>query len=405
MAPILVMGAMLSLAACGGSGDPAPDDDNTPTAYVFDLPAGFPEPAIPANNPMSAAKVALGRQLFYDVRISLNEQGSCASCHEQRLAFTDGRSHAIGPTGDVHPRSSMSLTNVVYNARQNWANPNIRDLREQALGVLLNENTIELGWAGREQQMLDRLRADPDYVERFAAAFPSETDPLSLDTVAKALAAFGATLISGRSAYDRTYDPESPEPGALSASARRGEALFFSERLECFHCHGGFNFAQSVAHSGTALNEVEFRNTGLYNIAGPGPGLPLASGNYPPDNQGLYEFTQKPADMGRFRAPTLRNIALTAPYMHDGSIPTLREVITAHYARAGRLVTEGDYKGDGSQSPYKDALLTGFSLSPQELEDVLAFLDALTDWDFICDTRFSDPFGRIPMHPRCTAPP
>jgi cytochrome c peroxidase len=414
MASILVMGAMLCLPGCssgdgtppqGNSGTPTPTPSPTPAAFAFDLPSGFPQPAIPANNPMSTAKVALGRQLFYDTRLSLNQQGSCASCHEQRLAFTDGRAHAVGPTGGVHPRSAMSLTNVVYNARQNWANPNTRDLREQALGVLLNETPIELGWAGREQQMLDRLRADPDYVARFADAYPDDADAFTLDNVAKALAAFDATLISGRSAYDRYYDAESPDPTAMSASARRGETLFFSERLECFHCHGGFNFAQSVNHDGSTLDEIEFRNNGLYNIAGPAPGLPLAAGNYPADNQGLYEFTQNPSDMGRFRAPTLRNVALTAPYMHDGSIATLREVITAHYARAGRLISAGENAGDGSQSPYKDALMVGFTLNPQELDDVLAFLDALTDWDFICDPRHSDPFGRIPMHAACAQDP
>ncbi|MDD3763826.1 MAG: di-heme enzyme [Nevskiales bacterium] len=399
------MGASLALAACGGDDGDLALPAVTPSGYTFDLPSGFPLPRIPADNPMSTAKVDLGRTLFYDKRTSVNEGGSCASCHEQRRAFTDGRSTAIGPTGDVHPRAAMSLTNVVYNARQNWFNPNIEDLRQQALGVMLNENTIELGWAGREQMMLDRLRADPAYVDAFAAAFPDETDPFTLDNVAKAYAAFVATLISGRSAYDRYYDPQAPDPGAMNAAARRGEALFFSERLECFHCHGGFNFAQSVNHAGTPLDGIEYRNNGLYNIAGPAPGLPLTAGNYPADNQGLYEFTQVPSDMGRFRAPTLRNIALTAPYMHDGSIPTLRQVLTEHYARGGRLIASGARAGDGAQNPHKDALMVGFSLNAQEVDDVLAFLDSLTDWAFVCDPRFSDPSGSIPMHERCATAP
>lgn len=395
---------MLSLQACGGGGD-ASDASRPLAGYDWQLPPGFPTPQVHADRPLTAAKVELGRQLFYDPRTSNNGEGSCASCHEQRRAFTDGRALATGPTGEVHARNAMSLTNVVYNARQNWANPLIDNLREQAIGVLLNEAPIELGWAGQEQLMLDRLRGDPAYVDAFMAAFPEDADPFSLARVAEAYEAFMSVLISGRSAYDRATDPEHPEPDAISDAAWRGEALFFSERLECFHCHGGFNFAQSVRHDGTVLDGIEFRNNGLYNIDGPGAGYPLEAGNYPPDNQGLFEFTENPNDMGRFRAPTLRNIALTAPYMHDGSIATLREVIVDHYARGGRVIESGPHAGDGSGSPYKDALMVGFMISDAEVDDLLAFLDSLTDWAFVCDPGLADPEGRIPMHTHCAEHP
>jgi cytochrome c peroxidase len=126
----------------------------------------------------------------------------------------------------------------------------------------------------------------------------------------------------------------------MSEAARRGQELFFSERMECFHCHGGFNFSQAVNHAGTTLAQAEFHNNGLYNIGG--------TGDYPLDNRGLWEFTQRPADMGRFRAPTLRNIELTAPYMHDGSIATLEEVLD-HYSRGGRLIAAGPLAGDGQK--------------------------------------------------------
>lgn len=404
-APILAMGAVLAFTGCGGGGGAAggpADNPPEPAAYDLRLPAGFPQPRVAADRALTPAKVALGHTLFYDRRTSLNGTTSCASCHEQRRAFSDGRTRAIGATGMAHPRNSMSLTNAVYNARQNWANPNTRDLRVQALGVLLNEQPIELGWAGREQQMLDRLRADPAYVDAFTSAFPDDVDPFTMDRVAEAYAAFVATLISGHSAYDRATRGDTPVADAISAAAWRGEALFFSERLECFHCHGGFNFAQSVTDAQSTLDAIEYRNNGLYNIAGAGAGYPLAAGNYPADNQGLYEFTRQPSDMGRFRAPTLRNIALTAPYMHDGSIATLREVIVDHYARGGRLISDGPYSGDGAQSPHKDALMVGFTVTEAELADLLAFLDSLTDWDFVCDERFSDPFANVPMHERCS---
>lgn len=404
---VLVGAAVLVLSACGGSGgSAAPTPTAPPVAFDFDTPPGFPEPRVVGDIPVTTETVALGRRLFYDTRMSVNGQGSCGSCHEQRKAFTDGRTTSIGATGDVHPRNAMSLANAVYNARQNWANPQLRDLRQQALAVLFAESPVELGWAGREAEILARLRDDPETQTAFAAAFPDDADPFTVGNVANALAAFTATLLSGNAPRDRYYHLVNPDREAMSPSALRGETLFFSDRLECFHCHGGFNFAQSVTHDGAVIDGIEYRNTGLYNIPGPGNGYPLPSGNYPPDNLGLYEFTGVPSDMGRFRAPTLRNIALTAPYMHDGSIATLREVIVDHYAPGGRKIETGPFAGDGAASPYRDALMVGFTLSENELSDLLAFLDSLTDWGFICDERFADPFGRIPLHDNCsTLPP
>lgn len=399
---MLLMSALLTACGGGGGGDAT---TTNPSTFSYELPAGFPEPAVQGDNAMSDAKVALGRELFYDLRMAINGQGSCVNCHEQRRAFTDGRAQSLGPTGDVHPRNAMALGNAVYNARQNWANPNMTSLRVQSVAVMLNEDTIELGWAGHESEMLARLRADSAYQSLFATAYPQDADPFSIDNVAKALAAFTATMITGDSAYDRFHDPRAPDPQAMSASAQRGEALFFSERLECFHCHGGFNFANSVKTAKTVLDAIEYRNNGLYNIAGVSTAYPLVTGNYPANNQGLYEFTQKPDDMGKFRPPSLRNIALTAPYMHDGSIASLREVIVSHYARGGRLIASGELAGDGTKSPYRDALMVGFSLREDELNDLLAFLDSLTDWRFVCDPRLSDPSGRVPMHEHCGAVP
>nr|MBV6629717.1 di-heme enzyme [Oceanococcus sp. HetDA_MAG_MS8] len=394
--PLLAVMVSLALLGCGGGGGSAAPNNTATTPLTLKLPTGFPQPRT-ADNPLTVEKVALGRHLFYDRRMSINEAGSCASCHEQRKAFSDGRQTSTGPTGGVHPRNAMSLTNVVYNARQNWANPTLSTLREQALAVMFADDPVELGWADNEAQILARFARDPLYQELFAKAYPDQEDPYTVNNVASATAAFVATLISGASALDQANNGS----GSVSESVRRGEALFFSERLECFHCHGAFNFAQSVQHDGTILETIEFKNNGLYNIAGPGPGLPLSNGNYPAGNQGLYEFTQDASDMGRFRAPTLRNIELTGPYMHDGSIATLEDVITEHYARAGRRIETGPEQGDGAQSPWKDPLLQGFVLSEQELDDLLNFFSALTDWDFVCNPEFADPFGNIPMHDQC----
>ncbi len=169
----------------------------------------------------------------------------------------------------------------------------------------------------------------------------------------------------------------------MSVSAKRGEELFFSERLECFHCHGGFNFTGTVDNVGRGFAEVEFHNTGLYNIGG--------KGGFPKENPGLREFTQRAEDEGKFKAPTLRNIALTAPYMHDGSIATLEGVLE-HYAAGGRTITAGPHAGVGSTNPNKSEFINGFELTAQERQDVIAFLNSLTDSTFIRDLRFSDPW-------------
>jgi cytochrome c peroxidase len=159
--------------------------------------------------------------------------------------------------------------------------------------------------------------------------------------------------------------------------------LFFSERLECFHCHGGFNFTDSTTHANTNIDRVGYHNTGLYNLDG--------NGAYPADNTGLYDMTGVRRDMGRFKAPSLRNVALTAPYMHDGSVATLEDVL-AHYERGGRLIEEGPDAGDGRLSPFKSEFVTGFELSAQERSDLIAFLNALTDQSVLTDNRFANPF-------------
>lgn len=278
----------------------------------------------------------------------------------------------------------MSLTNIGYNPVFTWANPTVRRLEIQALVPMFGENPIELGMSGKETLLFDRLRAEPRYRDLFPAAFPGDADPFSLSNLTKAIASFERTLISGRSPYDRYRSGE--DPRALSAAARRGETLFFSETTECFHCHGGFNFTQTVDYAGKGFAEIEFHNNGLYNIDG--------KGGYPAPNTGVHEITDDPDDMGRFKAPTLRNIALTAPYMHDGSLKTLDDVI-AHYAAGGRTLTTGPDKGIGATSPLKSSFVNGFRLTPRQRKDLVAFLESLTDTTFTKDPSLSDPWRTV----------
>lgn len=359
-----------------------------PDPWSWNLPPGFPTPKVPADNPMSAVKVELGRHLFYDRRLSADQTISCSSCHVQSAAFSDPRPHPTGITHEPHPRSSMSLANVAYAPVLTWANPTQRLLENQALVPLFGETPVEMGLTGLEAVMLQRLEVEPRYQVLFPAAFPGDPDPVSLTNVTRAIAAFQRTLISGRSAFDRF---QAGDRAAMSASAQRGEALFQSEELECFHCHGGFNFTGSIDFEGKGLPEVEFHNTGLYNIDG--------RGGYPAPNTGVHDVTGLADDMGRFKAPSLRNVAVTAPYMHDGSIATLEEVLD-HYTRGGRRIESGPHAGDGSASPLKSPFMVGFELTPGQREDLLAFLRSLTDEDFLRNPRFADPWAGPMVLPR-----
>ena len=187
-------------------------------------------------------------------------------------------------------------------------------------------------------------------------------------------------MISGTSRFDAfTYGRDRE---ALTPTEVRGMNLFFSERLECHHCHGGFNLSASSTHEGVVGDASVFHNTGLYNLDG--------EGAYPPGDTGLFELSLNPEDMGRFRAPSLRNIALTAPYMHDGSIETLEDVLQ-HYERGGRLLM-GPHAGDGATSPLKSGLVPGFALTDPERLDLIAFLETLTDTEFITREDLSNPW-------------
>ncbi|EDX85372.1 Di-haem cytochrome c peroxidase family [Synechococcus sp. PCC 7335] len=350
--------------------------------FQWDLPNWVPKPVVPSDNPMSVAKVELGRHLFYEPRLSATGDFSCATCHVQALAFTDGEKTSPGATGQLHHLNSMSLTNVAYNSVQTWANPLMQHLEQQMLIPLFGEDPIELGMAGKELELLSMLREDPEYRAQFKTAFV-EADPVSVRNITQAIAAFERTLVSFNSPYDRyRYGGDRT---AISDSAKRGEALFTSERMECFHCHGGLNFSDSARHERSGFTEVAFHNTGLYNLDG--------NGAYPPGNTGVAEVTLDPHDMGRFRAPTLRNIALTAPYMHDGSISSLSEVID-HYAAGGRTISEGPFAGVGSENPLKSSFIKGFSITASEKQDLIAFLESLTDETFVTNPAFADPSVR-----------
>jgi cytochrome c peroxidase len=349
--------AAMALVASGGAH--ASTADAAPTAehagpYEWRLPPGFPTPAVPADNPMSAEKVALGRRLFFEPRLSVTGRYSCSSCHDPARAFTDGRAVAVGATGQTLTRSAMSLVNAAYNISFGWTKAEVLSLEQQMLEPLLNQHPVEMGLAGREAEVSSLLAADPQYSAEFAAAFPrvaetgaaKKTDDsdaaikprtanadaaVTFDRIVKAIAAFERTLIAGNSPFDRYVFRG--EHDALSAQEKLGMELFYSPRAGCGACHSGFNFSGNWRDSQGVTGESVFANNGV--------------GNQP------------------MRVHTLRNIALTAPYMHDGRFATL-EAVLDHYASV-------------AQQPASDPKLRTFNLSPDERADVIAFLHALTD--------------------------
>jgi len=348
---------LLLVAGCGAQADDATSD------WQWQLPARFPTPVVPADNPMSADKVELGRFLFHDTRLSANGTQACASCHVQESAFTDGRATPLGSTGQPGVHNAMSLTNVAYNSSSTWAH-DVANLEDQALLPMFGAAPVEMGNAGRESELLARLTAEPVYGELFPRAFGDE--PFTIANVTRAIASFERTIVSGNSRFDRFV---AGDAAALAANEQRGLALFESDRLGCTHCHGGFNLASAYAFEGE--RRVQMFNTGLYDADG--------SGAYPAGDQGLVEVTGLARDMGRFRAPTLRNIAVTAPYFHDGSAATLDAVID-HYARGG------------VNSPLQSPFVTGFMLTDAERADLIAFLQALTDESLLTNPAYASPW-------------
>ncbi len=309
-------------------------------AYHWRLPRGFPTPAVPADNPMSEAKVALGRQLFFEPRLSVTRRATAArAATNPAKAFTDGRGLAVGATGQRTATGAMSLANVAYNISFGWSSPTVRSLEQQMLTPLLNEHPVELGLKGRETQVLGALLADEHYRKAFAEAFPEARGHIELQHVVKSIAAFERTLLSGGSPFDRYVF--GGEHHALTDAAKRGMALFYSERVGCGSCHSGFNFSGAWRDS-QADAEPSFARNGL----GPDP----------------------------TRVPTLRNIELTKPYMHDGRFSTL-EAVLDHYQQAGA-------SAGATTNEQQTFRLRPFRLNATERRELIAFLRSLTDPTF-----------------------
>ncbi|OQP40706.1 cytochrome-c peroxidase [Niastella yeongjuensis] len=333
---------------------------NTPTPLPLSYPSYFGNRIyIPADNPVTVEGVALGRRLFYETKLSANNRISCATCHRQEYAFTDGKPFSTGVDGTLTKRNSMTLANLVWVRNFFW-DGRADGLEEQAATPLTDEH--EMGQALCKSA--EKLQAAKPYPALFKSAFGSSH--ITAEGIINAITQFERTLISCNSRYDQ-YLQEKYQP---TPSELNGMTLFFANPnpekqvrgAACGHCHGGPK----------TFNEL-FHNNGLDSM---------------PGDAGREGITKQPTDKGRFRVVTLRNIALTAPYMHDGRFNTLEEVVDHYSDHVQSSRTLSIFLQDNSNTTHGKQL----QLTAQEKKDLIAFLHMLTDSSFITDKRFSDPF-------------
>ncbi len=343
--------------------------------YRLAVPEWMSQPPSEITASMSNGKVELGRHLFYDTRLSADGSMSCATCHLQGRAFTDGQVVHAGVHGEPGVRNVPGLANLAYMPVLNWANPTLKQLTTQVLIPIFGDNPTEMGRGGQEAELFTSLSTDPAYLKLLRGAYP-EKSQFDLEVLTGGLASFVFSIVSFDSPYD--HYKRLGQESAISNAAKRGEALFFGEELECSHCHGGINFTDNFQSAATPFPEIGFHNTGLYNLDG--------KGAYPANNAGARLVTGATDDEGRFRSPSLRNIALTPPYMHDGSIATLEDVIRKHYALGGLASTSPH-----GPSPIRDPLITGFQVSDEQVADLVAFLNSLTDHRLLVNPAYQKP--------------
>ena len=351
--PHLFFGCMLALFGCSAGPEQIP---TVKAPFALALPAHFSPPNLPEDSPMTAAGIELGRRLFYDPILSADSSMACASCHLPERAFTDGRSLAVGIKQRQGRRNALSLANAAYQYKGLFWDGRSASLEEQALIPVEDPNEMGHDWKAVEEA----LRRHPAYPAWFIEAFGiADTSELTRQLAAKALAQFERTLISADSKYDRVMQGD----GAFTELEERGRQIFFdtSEELpqgECGHCH-----------TPPLFTDQTYMNNGLDEAP------ELASFH----DKGRGEATGQYYDNGRFRVPSLRNVSLTAPYMHDGRFATLEEVIE-HSNQSGH------------PSENVDPKIRKLHLADIDKQALIAFLGTLTDSSFVNNPELDDPF-------------
>ncbi len=297
---------------------------------LYTVPKGFPYPTVPVDNLPTKNRIVLGKRLFFDPVLSRDSTISCGSCHLEDKYFTDNLKVSEGIGKQLGVRNAPTIINVAYHPYFFWDGGN-PTLEQQVVGPI--ENSLEMGFNINEA--VARLKKHSDYVKLFQEAYGKEISPF---TLTRAIACYERTIISGNSRYDDYI--QKGDTSALTTSEKNGMNIFFGEKGECFHCHGGFNFTDN-----------SFANNGLYTTYA---------------DSGRARITLKASDVGKFKTPSLRNIDNTAPYMHDGSFATLVEVVE-------------HYNSGGKKHPNKSPILLPLKLTVTQKQDLVNFLKSLTD--------------------------
>ncbi len=321
----------------------------------------------------TVAKVHLGQKLFYENGLSVNRAMSCGSCHNPDMAFTDGYRRSKGTFADLHKRNAPSLVNVSTQRYLNWADPHVSSLEDQMTTPLFGNHPIEMGLDSTDVSTINTIASNREYRTLFLKAFPDEEEPVSWRNIKSSIAAFVSGINSYNSPYDRYLKGDT---FAISEAAKQGKKLFFSHRFNCSSCHVAPVFGASNA----LPFAMQYHNKGLYHI----------NGNYPAEDQGLYEVDKIPGNKGKFKTPSLRNLSFTSPYFHDGSVDTIGEAVQISLD-GGRNVTVGDKRGDGRKNPYKSPLIKTIKATALEKQQLIAFLETLNDSTISVNSRFRKP--------------
>lgn len=354
--------ASLGLSQCKDEPPASSSSVSYGTPFTLDVPAGFPAPNVPADNPMTLEAVSLGRHLFYEKSLSDDNSISCATCHIQERAFTDATALSVGTRGLEGRRKAMPIFNLAFQEFFFW-DGRTSTLEEQSLHPILDTLEMDNDLA----TVIQRLAADPLYPPLFEAAFG---DPaITEDRIAKSLAQFERTLISANSKFDRVIRLQTGEQ--FTPLEQRGYELFTSDfdpnggfGGDCFHCHGE---RETQYLFGAFGRDLQFVNNGLKDVYA---------------DQGRADVTNDPADIGKFKVPSVRNVEFSFPYMHDGSIPTLDSLI-GFYNFGGHKHQNID--------PNMKAAGIGRNWSAGQKQALAAFLRTLTDYEFLQDTAFGNP--------------
>ena len=358
VALIALVSAAIIIKSCKKD-DVIQSNQNQPTPYVIEKTLGMPPLALPVDNPLTNEGVLLGRMLFYDPIVSLDSSIACVNCHRQDKAFTDGMRFGKGIRGQILGRNSMPLFNLMWQKKFFW-DGRAKTLREQVLIPIQAHNEMDMNL----YDLSVKLTSNKRYSAAFQKAFPEQN--ISPETISKSLEQFLVTLVSFNAPIDQLHSNQDTL-AVIGPEALRGLKLFMQPKenggADCFHCHSNIPFFGNTSATGSMANN----------------GLDLVF-----TDKGFGSVTGKDQDNGKFKTPSLRNVGVTAPYMHDGRFATLEEVL--------------DFYSSGIQlnSPNLDIniLVHGaqLNLTEQQKSDIVAFLQTLTDQNYLQNPAFKSPF-------------